>query len=209
MTRGENGQRDRDPMTDLAADDPLERLARALHRAEETEPDVPNAMVLATVGSDGRPSARVVLLKEIGPAGLAFYTNYDSRKGHELAAAPHAALCIHWKTQGQQVRVEGHCDRMTAEESDAYFVSRPQASQLGALASAQSQPIASRQQLEDHYQALVEQYGDTPPPRPSHWGGFWLRPSRMEFWQHRASRMHDRELYERIADGWRRTLLQP
>lgn len=196
-------------MTGAATDDPLERLAQALRRAEETEPDVPNAVVLATVGADGRPSARVVLLKQIAPDGLTFYTNYDSRKGRELDSQPHAALCIQWKTQGQQVRIEGRCTRMSAAESDAYFASRPQASQLGALASAQSQPITSRQLLEAQYQTLVDSYGDTPPPRPPHWGGYRLVPSHIEFWQHRDSRLHDRELYERVTDGWRRTLLQP
>jgi pyridoxamine 5'-phosphate oxidase len=195
-------------------DDPIARFNAALARASDREPDVPNAMALATVDDAGRPSVRMVLLKEAAPSGFTFFTNYDSRKGRELADNPHAALCFHWKTLGEQVRVEGAVTRVSAAESDAYFASRPQQSQLAAIASAQSQPLATRELLDARYAALAAQYGDAKPPRPAFWGGYRLSPESIEFWYHRDHRLHERTLYTRIdgalKDGaWKVSALQP
>jgi pyridoxamine 5'-phosphate oxidase len=170
----------------------------------------PNAMTLATVGSDGRPSARIVLLKSFDAAGFVFFTNYQSRKGQELGAAPWAALVFYWPGLERQVRVEGRVAQVAPEESDAYFAVRPPGAQVGAWASAQSSPIPGRKHLERRAQELEAQYAGAPVPRPPHWGGYRVAPDRMEFWQGRPSRLHDRIAYTRGEDGaWQIGRLSP
>jgi pyridoxamine 5'-phosphate oxidase len=180
--------------------------------AEALAANVPeaNAMTLATVGAGGAPSARIVLLKHVEAHGFTFHTNYDSRKGKELAANPRAALCFHWQPLERQVRVEGMVERATPAESDAYFRNRPVAAQIGAWVSQQSAPIASRAELESLHAELAKKFANGPVPRPEHWGGLRVVPSSIEFWQGRPSRLHDRFLYTRNADGtWRRQRLAP
>jgi pyridoxamine 5'-phosphate oxidase len=170
----------------------------------------PNALTLATVGPDGRPSARVVLLKGLDARGLVFFTNYASRKGTELAQNHWAAALFYWPELERQVRVEGQCARVPAAESDAYFQSRPLGSRLGALASPQSEVIASRAWLEARLAALEAEYAGREVPRPPHWGGYRLAPVSVEFWQGRPSRLHDRLRYQRDAGGgWRIERLAP
>lgn len=171
-------------------------------------PDV-NAMTLATVDERGRPAARIVLLKEVDDRGFVFFTNYDSRKGRDLLAHPFAALVLFWEPLHRQVRIEGSVERVSAEESDAYFASRPRGSQLGAIASPQSQPIATRGLLEERVAALSMTLGDAPPPRPPHWGGYRVIPDMIELWQGQSSRLHDRVCYRRSADAWTRERLAP
>jgi pyridoxamine 5'-phosphate oxidase len=169
-----------------------------------------NAMTLATVGDDGRPSARIVLLKEIDARGLVFYSNTQSRKGKELAAHPVAALVFHWHAIHRQVRVEGAVERITDAESDAYFASRPRGSQLGAIVSPQSDVIADRASLDRAIAELDAKLGDAAPQRPPHWGGFRLIPDVVELWQGRESRVHDRVRYRRDdAGAWIRERLAP
>jgi pyridoxamine 5'-phosphate oxidase len=174
-------------------DDPLARFHEWVEGDE---------VALATATPDGRPSARMVLLKGADERGFTFFTNYESRKGRELAANPHAALLFH--RPGIQVRVEGRVERLTREESDAYWATRPPGSRRSAAASRQSQPVASRAALEA---AVAAQPDD--PPRPSHWGGFRLVPETYEFWQHRDDRLHERHLFRRRGDAWETVLLQP
>lgn len=159
-------------------------------------------MALATATPDGRPSVRMVLLKQVDARGFVFFTNYESRKGRELEGNPRAALLFH--RPGIQVRVEGPVERLPPEESDAYWASRPAGSRRSAAASRQSQPIASRAELEA---AVAAQPGD--PPRPARWGGYLVAPERIEFWRHRDDRLHEREVYVRRGDGWDVLLLQP
>ncbi|MFT4215979.1 MAG: pyridoxamine 5'-phosphate oxidase [Micropruina sp.] len=169
----------------------------------------PNAMTVATVGADGRPSTRIVLMKGFDEAGVVFYTNYRSRKGRELAANPVAALQFHWAELERVVRIEGSVQRTTAAESDAYFASRPVGSRIGAWASPQSEVIGNREVLLANAQAASERYGDDP-PRPEHWGGFRVVPDTWEFWQGRTSRLHDRLRYRLLPDGsWVRERLAP
>ena len=187
--------------------DPLRQFERWLEAAGDAV-EVPEAVALATATPDGRPSARMVLLKAADARGFAFYTNAESRKGRELAANPHAALLFHWQPLGRQVRVEGLVERVPEAEAAAYFRTRPLASRHAAWASPQSRPLADRAELERLYADAVERHGDEP-PLPPHWGGFRLVPSAYEFWQHGDDRLHDRIRYERDATGWSRTRLAP
>jgi pyridoxamine 5'-phosphate oxidase len=188
--------------------DPLQQFDQWLREALTAQLPEPNAMTLATVGSDGRPSTRVVLIKGYDARGIVWYTNYDSRKGRELAAHPQAALQFHWVELERVVRIEGSVERTSEAESDAYFTSRPLDSRLGAWASPQSQVIASRAALVANAAKAAVRHGLNP-PRPPHWGGFRLQPDRWEFWQGRKSRLHDRLRYRLEGGAWVRERLAP
>lgn len=194
--------------TDLA-DDPIAQFKAWFDAARRTSARDPNAMTLATVDPDGRPSARIVLLKQVDTEGFVFYTNYRSRKGRALASHPAAALVFWWDALERQVRVEGSVEKVDPSVSDAYFHSRPYASRLGAVASEQSAVIPSRATLETRMSELSERYGEGDVPRPDHWGGYRVRPQAVEFWQGRASRLHDRLRYTRDGDAWQVQRLAP
>jgi len=190
-------------------DDPIEQFTAWFEQALKAEVNEPNAMTLATVAGNGRPSSRIVLVKQFDPRGFTWYTNYDSKKAQDLSDNSYAALLFFWSELERQVRIEGRVERTAPEESDRYFRSRPLKSRLSAIASQQSAPIASRVQLEANYEAVAQAAGEDP-ARPDNWGGFRLVPERIEFWQGRRSRFHDRIVYQRQEDGsWTRQRLQP
>jgi pyridoxamine 5'-phosphate oxidase len=192
-----------------AASAPLLQFETWLQEALQSKVPEPNAMTLATVGADGRPSTRIVLIKGCDARGLVWFTNYQSRKGQELAGNPFAALQFHWVEMERVVRIEGRVEKVSDAESDAYYQSRPLDSRLGAWASPQSEVIASRATLVANAAKAAAQHG-LHPPRPPHWGGFRLVPDRWEFWQGRSSRLHDRLRYSLLADGqWLRERLAP
>ncbi len=201
---------ERDTLDESASHaDPLQQFEHWWQQAVAAEVPEPNAMTLATVSPEGRPSTRIVLIKGWDARGLVWYTNYDSRKGRELAGNPHAALQFHWVELERVVRIEGVVSRVEAEESDAYFHSRPLDSRIGAWASPQSQVIGSRAVLVAQAARYAAQFA-LHPPRPPHWGGFRLQPGAWEFWQGRKSRLHDRLSYRAGADGaWLRERLAP
>ncbi|MBY4795310.1 pyridoxamine 5'-phosphate oxidase [Burkholderia multivorans] len=194
-----------------AAPDPFAQFDRWFNEALAAKLPEPNTMTLATVGADGRPSARIVLVKGVDERGFVFFTNYESRKGRDLAAHPYAALLFYWIELERQVRIEGRVEKTSADESDRYFASRPVGSRIGAWASEQSAVIDSRATLEAREKAFSERYGDDL-PRPPHWGGYRVVPDTLEFWQGRPSRLHDRLVYTRDAaapHGWTISRLSP
>lgn len=196
-------------VTTLSRENPFEIFHEWLKEAEEKSGMLdPNAMSLATVGPGGKPSVRIVLLKAVNEEGFSFFTNYESRKGFELEAHPHAALCFYWDKLGRQVRVEGPVEKLPRTKSEAYFQLRPRGSQLGAWASKQSREIPSREYLEGKVREAEERYpGEV--PCPPYWGGYVLKPELMEFWVGQPSRLHDRYLFVRDGAGWRQSRLSP
>jgi pyridoxamine 5'-phosphate oxidase len=186
--------------------DPFDLFGRWLDEAIAQEPDVPNAMSLATATGDGRPSVRMVLLKGVSEGGFVFYTNAESRKGREIAQNPHGALCFHWKTLGRQVRAEGPMTEVTAAEADAYHATRPRQSQIAAWASAQSRTIANRAELESKVAEMEKRFAGAPVPRPPYWTGYRIIPDAIEFWFNVAN---DRLVFERDGAGWRTHRLNP
>lgn len=190
--------------------DPFALFDAWFAEAQASEPNDPNAMALATADADGRPSNRMVLLKGHGPDGLVFYTNREGRKAADLAANPQAALLFHWKSLRRQIRVEGAVELATDAESDAYFASRSRDSQLGAWASDQSRPLATRETFERRFAEMQARFEGQDVPRPPHWGGYRVVPQVIEFWQDRAHRLHERRIFTRDgAGGWTEGLLYP
>ncbi len=191
------------------AQDPIERFHEVFARAARDAPFDPVAVTLATASTDGCPSARIVLLRQVDEHGFCFFTNYESRKGRELSANPRAALCCYWAWLDEQVRIEGAVEKLAATESDDYFAGRPRGSQVGAWASDQSAVLSSRAELESRYHAIENEYRERQIPRPPFWGGYRVRPERIEFWRAGTFRLHDRLAYVRDGLGWRTEALYP
>ena len=189
--------------------DPLRQFRAWYAQARAEGVPYPEACALATSGRDARPSVRMVLLKDFDGRGFTFATNYGSRKGGELAENPHAALLFYWHPQGRQVRIEGAVERLADDESDAIFHARPRAARISAVASEQSRPVTSREELLERVRGVEAELADREVARPSDWGGYRLRPAAIEFWQHAEDRLHHRFLYRSERDGWRVELLQP
>ena len=189
--------------------DPLVRFHRWFAQAQRAGVVLPESMALATADAHGRPSVRFVLLKQADASGFVFFTNLRSRKGRDLEENRRAALAFYWDQLRKQVRVEGRVERVSADEADAYWVTRPRESQLAAVASRQSAALASRRALLAKWRTLRRQYSGEDVPRPAEWTGFRMVPEAIEFWTNRDHRLHDRELFVRTRDGWRRSLLQP
>jgi pyridoxamine 5'-phosphate oxidase len=189
--------------------DPYALFAEWMEEATRTEPNDPNAMCLATATPDGRPAARMVLLKGQDARGFVFYTNLESRKGEDLAANAQAALCFHWKTLQRSVRVEGAVEPVTAEEADAYYASRHRSSRIGAWASRQSRPLEGRWALEKAVAEYTLKFGLGDIPRPPYWSGFRVLPARIEFWRDMPFRLHERRVFHRDAETWREEALYP
>ena len=189
--------------------DPLAQFALWYEEAQQSTVALPHAMALATADAQGRPSARMVLLKECDQRGFVFYTNSKSHKGRDLSQNPRAALVFHWEPLRKQVRVEGAVERVSSEEADAYFATRPRGSQLGAWASPQSESIPDRTALERETDQLEAHYAERDVPRPPHWNGYRVCPDTLEFWVDRASRLHDRFEYRRSSQGWQIRQLAP
>jgi pyridoxamine 5'-phosphate oxidase len=193
-----------------SSNDPITLFSAWYCEAKAAEPVNPSAMTLATVSAEGRPSARMVLLKGHDADGFVFYTNLNSAKSSELDANPRAALCFYWKSLARQVRIEGRVELVTADDADAYFTSRARGSQVGAWASNQSQPLESREVLEQRAKEYEAKYSTDDIPRPPFWSGYRVVPETIEFWTERDNRLHDRQLFERTADGaWRDSWLYP
>jgi pyridoxamine 5'-phosphate oxidase len=192
--------------------DPIDHFRTLLSAAQAVDRTIlpePTAMTLATVGSDGQPSARLVLLKAVDDRGFVFYTNLRSRKGRELQANPRAALTFHWQPLEVQVRVEGHAERVSDTEADEYFATRPRGSQLGAWASDQSDELGNAADLDARFADAERRFAGREVVRPPHWSGYRVIPDRIEFWRSRPSRLHERRLFERNTSGWRERLLYP
>lgn len=187
------------------SENPFEQFDKWLHEAMKSDAREPNAMALATVGEDGKPSCRIVLLKQLTKQGLIFYTNYKSNKGREILNHPQVAVTFFWELLERQVRVEGLAKKLSAEQSDKYFESRPDDSKVGAIASPQSEVVESRELLEKRFADAAKK----PLKRPEHWGGIIIQPEMFEFWQGRPSRMHDRIRYKKSGDNWQRLRLAP
>ena len=193
--------------SDLASD-PIEQFSSWWERAEAEVP-LPDAICLATVDSGGAPDARMVLLKGFGAEGFRFHTNYESAKGEQLTSNPNAAIVVYWRELDRQVRVRGVVERLSAEQSDEYFLTRPPERRVGAWASPQSRPLESRDELDERVREVEERFAGEEIPRPEHWGGFRLIPETYEFWEHEENRLHDRIRYRRDGESWTVERLQP
>lgn len=189
--------------------DPVKQFQKWFKEAQEAQVNEPNAMTLSTVTAEGKPDARIVLIKEVNEKGFSFFTNYQSRKGKELEKHPYAALTFYWPELERQVRIEGEVEKLDEDTSNSYFNSRPRGSQISAWTSPQSQEIPNRGTLEIRQRDYEERFNGQEVPRPEHWGGFVVKPLRVEFWQGRASRLHDRIVFERTAGGWNCKRLAP